>query len=95
VEGKTNREYDVHGFHRIIPSDELGYGVRIIDEKIVVLEYKQHEASRYDTYYQPDFPGSAFGSRNFYAGEVINENRNKEDENVLRYEEHVKHAAAY
>jgi hypothetical protein len=74
--------------------NQFGDGVGIVDEKVVILEYKQHHAGRNDTQDEPYLFRSAFRRSDFDTSEIINENGDEQNENVLRNEEHVKYAAA-
>jgi hypothetical protein len=68
--------------------------IGIVDEKVVVLENKQHHAGRDDAQDEPDLFRSSFSRCDFDTREIVNENGDEENENVLRNEEHVEYAAA-
>jgi len=40
VEGKTDRQNNIHGLHGIVPTDELSYGIRVINKEVVVFKNK-------------------------------------------------------
>jgi hypothetical protein len=68
--------------------------IGIVDEKVVVLENKQHHASRDDAHDEPYLFRSSFCRSDFDAREIVNKYGYEQNENVLRNEEHVEYAAA-
>jgi hypothetical protein len=94
VKGETNRQDDIHCLKGIVPSNQLGNGIGIVDEEIVVLENKQHHASGDDAEDEPGFFRPSFGSRYFDSCEIVNQNGDEKYEDILRDEKHVEYAAA-
>jgi len=68
-------------------------GVDVIDKKVEVLENDQHHACTNDASDEPYFFSSSFISGNIDTSEIINDDGNEKNEDVLRYEEHIKEAA--
>jgi hypothetical protein len=57
--------------------NQFGNGVGIVDEKVIVLENKQHHASRNDAHDEPYLFRSSLCSGYFDAREVVNEDGDK------------------
>jgi hypothetical protein len=70
----------------------MGYAIIIIDKKIIVFEYKKHEHSADDTDKQVSFFPFSFRSFNPNPGKVVDQDRNKQDQDVVGDEEHIKDA---
>jgi hypothetical protein len=89
---QTDRQCHLQDFNGVIPANQLSQRIGIVDEKVIVLEYKEYQASRNNT--QPEQPLAFFAHSSLQpdACEVVNDNSQKENQNILRNEKHVKNA---
>jgi hypothetical protein len=73
VKRQANGEDDVHSLEGVVPMNQFGDGVGIVDEKVVVLENKQYHAGRNDAQDEPYLFRSALRRSDFDTREIVNE----------------------
>src|SRR5665213_2489697 len=90
MERKSDRQKQSKIMHRIVHLEPSGDPSKIRVNKIKVFEKTEHSDICYDTQRKHPLPLGSSGSLDLNPGDIINDDRERENEDIARDERHVK-----